>query len=87
MNGYSEECLKVFLKEQGRLFDEPVAETLEEAEAFLEDCMAVVLDSLSEVREYFEESGADVEHMSEEELEEASEVFALPDGKYLIVEG
>ena len=38
MNGYSEECLKVFLKEQGRLFDEPVAETLEEAEAFLEDC-------------------------------------------------
>ena len=87
MNGYSEECLKVFLKEQGRLFDEPVAETLEEAEAFLEDCMAVVVDSLREVREYFEESGADVEHMSEEELEEASEVFALPDGKYLIVEG
>ena len=87
MSGYSEECLKVFLKEQGRLFDEPVAETLEEAEAFLEDCMAVIVDSLSEVREYFEESGADVEHMSEEELEEASEVFALPDGKYLIVEG
>ena len=87
MNGYSEECLKVFLKEQGRLFDEPVAETLEEAEAFLEDCMAVIVDSLSEVREYFEESGADVEHMSEEELEEASVVFALPDGKYLIVEG
>ena len=87
MNGYSEECLKVFLKEQGRLFDEPVAETLEEAEAFLEDCMAVVVDSLSEVREYFEESGADVEHMSEEELEEASDVFALPYGKYLIVEG
>ena len=25
--------------------------------------------------------------MSEEELEEASEVFALPDGTYLIVEG
>lgn len=87
MNGYSEECLKVFLEEQGRLFDEPVAETLEEAEAFLEDCMAVVVDSLREVREYFEESGADVEHMSDEELEEASEVFALPDGKYLIVEG
>ena len=58
MNGYSEECLRTFLKEQGRLFDEPVAETLEEAEAFLEDCMAVVVDSLKEVREYFEESGA-----------------------------
>lgn len=87
MNGYSEECLNVFLRDQGKLFDEPVAETSEEAEAFLEDCMAVVVDSLREVREYFEESGADVEHMSDEELEDASEVFALPDGKYLIVEG
>ena len=87
MNGYSEECLNVFLRDQGKLFDEPVAETPEEAEAFLEDCMAVVVDSLREVREYFEESGADVDHMSDEELEDASEVFALPDGKYLIVEG
>ena len=87
MGEYSEECLRAFLKDQGQLFDEPVAETLEEAEAFLEDCMAVVVDSLEEVREYFEESGADVDHMTEEELEEASEVFVLPDGTYLIVEG
>ena len=83
MGEYSEECLRAFLKDQGQLFDEPVAETLEEAEAFLEDCMAVVVDSLEEVREYFEESGADVDHMTEEELEEASEVFVLPDGTYL----
>lgn len=87
MNEYDEECLLTFLKNQSQLFDEPVAETLEEAEAFLEDCMAVVVDSLDEVKEYFEESGADVEEMSKEELEEASEVFVLPDGKYLIVEG
>ena len=40
-----------------------------------------------EVREYFQENGADVEGMSDEELEEASEVFSLPDGSYLIVEG
>ena len=59
----------------------------EEAEAFLEDCMAVVVDSLKEVKEYLEEMGADVDGMSLEELEEASEVFALPDGTYLIVEG
>ena len=39
------------------------------------------------VREYLEDMGADVDGMSDEELEEASEVFALPDGKYLIVEG
>ena len=87
MYAYDEACLKVFLEKQLQLFDEPVAENLEEAEAFLEDCMAVVVDSLDEVREYFEENGADVTHMSDEELEEASEVFALPDGEYLIVEG
>ena len=69
------------------MVDEPVADTLEEAEAFLEDCMAVVVDSIKEVREYFEESGADIDGMSDEELEEASEVFELPNGQYLIVEG
>ena len=87
MGEYNEECLKTFLEKQEQLFDEPVAETLEAAEAFLEDCMAQVVDSIEEVREYLEEIGADVDGMSDEELEEASEVFALPDGKYLIVEG
>ena len=87
MYEYDEDCLKVFLKNQSQLFDEPVAETLEEAEAFLEDCMAVIVDSLQEVREYFEENGADVDGMSDEELEEASEMFALPGGQYLVVEG
>ena len=87
MYEYDEECLKTFLKNQGQLFDKPVAGTLEEAEAFLEDCMAVVVDSISEVREFLEEEGMDVEGMSAEEMEEAAEVFALPDGRYLIVEG
>lgn len=87
MYSYDEGCLETFLKQQLRLFDEPVAETLEEAEAFLEDCMAVVVDSLEEVREYFEENGMDISEMSDEELEEASEVFVLPNGQYLIVEG
>ena len=86
MYEYTEECLQVFLKLQGQLFDEPVAESLEEAEAFLEDCMAVVVRSISEVREYFDENGMDVEGMTDRDLEEASEVFALPDGTYLIVE-
>lgn len=87
MSDYSEICLKTFLKDQKKLFDEPVAENLEEAEAFLKDCMAVVVHSLDEVREYFEEEGADIDGMTREELEEASEVFPLPDGTYLIVEG
>ena len=47
--------------------------------------MAVVVESLVEVREYFEENGMDVDGMSSEELEEASEVFPLPNGQYLIV--
>ena len=84
---YKKEYLETFLMHQTQLFDEPVAENYDEAEAFLEDCMAVVVDSLSEVREYMEESGMDVDGMSNEELEEASEVFALPNGQYLIVEG
>lgn len=87
MYDYNEDCLATFLKKQGQLFDEPVAGTLEEAEAFLEDCMAVVVDSIEEVKEYLDDSGMDVEGMTKEELEEASEVFALPNGQYLIVEG
>ena len=87
MYEYDEEVLRVFLKKQLQLFDEPVAETMEEAEAFLEDCMAAVVDSLDEVIEYFDENGMDISDMSEEEIEDASEVFALPSGRYLIVEG
>ena len=40
MYEYDEECLQAFLEQQGKLFDEPVADTQEEAEACLEDCMA-----------------------------------------------
>ena len=85
MYEYDEECLKTFLERQSQLFDEPVAETLEEAEAFLEDCMAVVADSLEDVCRFFEEEGMDTEGMSPEEVEEASEVLPLSDGRYLIV--
>ena len=84
---FTEECINTFLENQEQLFPQAVAESYEAAEAFLDDCMAQVVDSIEEVREYLEESGADVEGMSDEELEDASEVFALPDGKYLIVEG
>lgn len=84
---YDDEVLRAFLKNQSQLFDEDVAETLEEAEAFLEDCMAVVVNSIEEVKDYFEENGTDVSGMDAEELEEASEVFKVSDGRYLIVEG
>lgn len=87
METYKEEYVLTFLKNQEQLFEEPIAETFEEAEVFLEECLAVVVDSLKEVREFMEEEGMDVEGLSDKELEEQSEVFRLPDGKYLIVEG
>lgn len=86
MNEYDEIVLQTFLKNQSRLFDETVAENLEEAEEFLEDCMAVVCKNIKEVREYFEEIGADISQMNNQDLEEADEVFSLPDGRYLVVE-
>ena len=87
MYNYDDEVIEVFLEKQEQLFPEIVAETPEEAEEFLEDCMAVVVNSLKEVREYFDENGTDISDMSDEDLEEASEVFVLPSGRYLVVEG
>ena len=68
MYEYDEECLQTFILNQGQLFDEPVAETLEEAEAFLEDCMASIVDNIGEVREFLDQEGMDVSGMSDEEI-------------------
>ena len=86
MGEYDNVVLKAFLKMQGQLFSEEVASSLEEAEAFLEDCMAVVCNNMKEVREYFEEVGTDISELDNHDLEEAPEVFSLPDGRYLVVE-
>lgn len=79
-------CAEVFLKEQSKLFDEPVVFDLEEAEEFLEDCFAQVFENIKEVREYLSEEGMDVVALSDEELSEELEVFKLPDGRYFVVE-
>ena len=84
---YDEDVLRCFLEKQEQLFPERVAETIEEAENFLEECMAVVVDSAHEVWEYFDEAGVDIEEADEEEILEADEVFEIGDGRYLIVEG
>lgn len=86
MSQYDKKVIEYFLVNQTQLFPENVAETPEEAEEFLEDCMAVVCKNIKEVRAYFEDEGADIFGMSNEELAEAEEVFALPDGRFLIVE-
>ncbi len=87
MHEYDDAVLVCFIKNQGQLFSETVASNVDEAEAFLEECMAVVVDSVEEVLEYFEEAGIDVEGADEETILEAEEVFAVGDGRYLIVEG
>lgn len=86
MEQYLEECAEVFLKEQGKLFDESVAETIEEAKEFLEDCFAQVFENISEVRAYLDEEGMDVSGVSDEELADELEVFAISDGRYFVVE-
>ena len=81
---FDDAVLDCFIRMQSRLFPEDVASTREEAEAFLEDCLAVVVDSAEEVKEFFEEEGVDA---GEGDILEASEVFEIGDGRYLIVEG
>ena len=87
MYEYDEEVLNTFLENQTQLFSEEVADSPETAEEFLEDCMAVVCKNLKEVRDYFDEAGTDIAGMSDDELLEQSEVFSLPCGRFLIVEG
>lgn len=84
---FDKKVLQCFLDKQLQLYPEPVAETLEEAEDFLEECMAVVVNSVKEVWEFFEEEGVDMEGADENGILEADEVFAVGDGRYLIVEG
>ncbi len=81
---FDEKVIECFLENQLKLFPEMVAETEEEADAFLEDCMAVVVKGKKEVVAYFEEEGVD---MTEGDILDAAEVFAVGDGRYLIVEG
>lgn len=77
-------CAEVFFKEQGKLFPKPVAESVEEAMEFLEDCYASVFATKEELIEYLEEEGMDFEPDSD--ITEELEVFVLPDGRLLYVE-
>ena len=83
---YDKVVLQAFLEKQLQLFPEKVAETEEEAADFLDECMAVVVNSVKEVWEYFDEVGLDVEDLDENSILEAEEVFEVGDGRYLIVE-
>lgn len=86
MHEYDEAVLKCFLENQLQLLPEKVADNIDEAEAFLEECVAVVVDSVDEVWDYFNEEGIDLEGQEKEEIVDAPEVFDIGDGRYLIVE-
>ena len=87
MHEYDDAVLKCFLDNQLQLLPEEVADTLDEAESFLEEVMAVVVESVDEVIEFFEEEGIDMDGAVGEDILEAAEVFDVGDGRYLIVEG
>ncbi len=83
---YDKEVLQTFLDHQLQLLPEEIAFDLEEADEFLSDCFAVVVNNIKEVQAYFEEEGVDIAQMSLEDLKQAQEVFAIADGRYLILE-
>ncbi|EOS46357.1 glyoxalase [Lachnospiraceae bacterium MD335] len=86
MNEYDDAVLTCFLEKQLQLFPEKIAESIDEAEAFLEECVAVVVSSLDEVWEYFNEEGIDLDGLDRDAIATAPEVFEVGDGRYLIVE-
>lgn len=85
MQNIDKEIAKFFLENQDRMYDEPVAESVEDAMEFLEDSMAMVFDNIGELKDYLSED-ADITEMTDDDIEDALEVFKLPDGRYLLVE-
>ncbi len=79
---FDEKVLDCFLDNQLQLYPEEVVSNREEAEEFLEDAMAVVLDSEEEVEAYFEEVGIDCDG----NVLDAEEVFDIGDGRFLVLE-
>ena len=80
---YDKICLETFLEKQLKLYPERVAETLEEADDFLDMCMAVVCKDKKDVKSYLREVGLDTADL---DISEMPEIFSLPDGRYLVVE-
>lgn len=83
---YDKITLETFLEKQGQLFDEPVAMDIEEADEFLDILCAPVVSGKKELKKYLDDM-VDISGLSDAELLELAEVFPLPDGRFLIVEG
>ncbi len=86
MSAYDKVCIDTFLEKQLQLFPEPVAESPAEADEFLDEVCALVFKDKKALFKMMKDE-LDVSGMSEEEMLSQDEVFALPDGRYLFVEG
>ena len=72
MEKHMKECAKVFLRDQKKLFDEPVVQ---------------YCSNIKELRQIMDDEGMDVSELSDAELEEQLEVFKLDNnGGYFFVE-
>lgn len=83
---FDDKVLDCFLEKQEKLFPEPVATTREEADDFLGETFAVVVNSLKEVWDYFDDNGVDIEGLNMDDIKNADEVFEIGDGRFLIVD-
>ena len=86
MQQITKEAAQFFLDNQNRLYDMPVAENIDEAMEFLEDCMAMVFEDLKELKAYWKEEGVDMVELTDQEILESLEVFKMPDDRILLVE-
>jgi hypothetical protein len=86
MQQITKEAAQFFLDNQNRLYDMPVAENIDEAMEFLEDCMAMVFEDLKELKAYWKEEGVDMMELTDQEILESLEVFKMPDDRILLVE-
>lgn len=86
MQQITKEAAQFFLDNQNRLYDMPVAENIDAAMEFLEDCMAMVFEDLKELKAYWKEEGVDMMELTDQEILESLEVFKMPDDRILLVE-
>ena len=83
---FDQAVLECFLKNQDRIFDEPVAEDVEEAAEFLEDYDAQVVNSKKDVLKIMDEMGYDVTGMTADDVIHEAGILEIGDGRYLIVD-
>ena len=86
-----EKILESYMQFEG-VYKTYISDKYKEADGELKNKIDTTEDELrarkeQEVRDYFDEAGSDISGMSDDELMDQSEVFAIADGRFLVVEG